>query len=381
MAVFTNLFHVSDALRHILHTRIGPSNGVIAAPPPDTLSTIEEIRVSLMWINEQPAHRNDAPHRRPDGTSEQPPATLSVYYLITTYGEGPLKNADAAHRLLGEVVRLFHAEPVISFPIAGLAGNSGEGRMGVTLVPMTPESMEKIFVPLQIKHRPFLLYEVGPVQLKSPVGPGAPGPVVAPTGIRLSGPTPTKRPVLSRLVPTVQAEGGFLRIDGVFDAQVDAVLVGSTRIPSANIDVLRPGSSIRVALPTGGPGAVGPGVHRVSVVTGNLHADPAELFVVNAGQWTLDGPAATTHAQSEDLVLTGQGLDNADAVYVWPDSGIRAPSDVREFIPPPDGVTATSITVKLDGLRPGEYRVAARINPGAGVPAQFTPYVVLEITP
>lgn len=379
MAVFTNLYHAGEILRHIVLTQIAPANGVLVAPPPDTVTTNEEIRVSLLWINEQATHRSDAPHRNFDGTTASPPTSLSMFFLITAYGDGPGGNADAAHRLLGEVVRIFHTDPVVTLPLAGLAGNSGVGKLGVTLVPITPDLMEKLFSPLQIKHRPFALYEVSPVQLTSPLAPGAPSPVVAPGGIALAGPTTATRPVITRLVASTLAEGGALRIDGVFSGAVDAVLVGSTRILAAGVTVVAAGRSIRVALPTGAPGAVLPGVHRVSVVTGTLQSDPVELLVVQAGQWTLDGPAALTHAQWAPLVLTGQGLLDADLVYVWPDGGIRAPTDVRTFAP--SLVAAGSITVLLSGLPRGEYRLAARLALGPGVAAQFTPYVVLEVGP
>jgi Pvc16 N-terminal domain len=379
MAVFTNLYDASDVLRYILDSQIAPANGVLVTAPPDTISTTEEIIVSLMWLTEQPTHRNDPPYRNYDGTMTPPPATLSVFYLITTYGEGPAKNADAAHRLLGEIVRIFHTQPVVTLPLAGLPGNSGVGDLEFRLVPMTPDVMEKILLPLQIEHRPFVVYEVGPVQLKSLLRPGPPTPVVAPGSIVLSGPAPTPRPVLSRLVPFIQAEGGILRLDGPFSAAVTAVIIGLTRIPQANITVIGSGNAVNVTLPTVGPDAVVPGVQNVKVETGNLQSDPVELLVVSAGQWALDGPPTLTHSQTAALVLTGQGLSNADMIYTWPESGIRAPTDVKTFVP--SMVTATSITVMISGLMTGEYRVSARINLGQNVPAQFTPYVVLGITP
>ncbi|AGP41507.1 Pvc16 family protein [Sorangium cellulosum] len=377
MAEFTNLYHASEVLRHVLETRISqpPSGGVLVAPPPDTNTTNEEIRISLLWVTEHATHRSDGPLRNHDGTTTPPPSTLSLFVLVTTYGEGPSKNADGAHRLLGEVARVLHAEPTLSLPMAGLPGNSGMGKLHVALVPVTPELVEKLFAPLQIKHRPFLFYEIWPVQLRSLLPPGAPTPVVAPGGIRLSGPTTDPRPVLSRVVPSTQAAGGFLRLDGAFTSPVDAVFIGSTRLAGASLVALDPQRSVGVALPAGLPA----GVHKVSVAAGPLQSDALDLRVVDPGQRSLDVPQALAHAQGAPLVLTGWDLGSADLVYVWPDGGVFSPADVRTFVP--SAVASGSITVALSGLPRGDYRIAARVDLGSGAPAQFTPYIVLELTP
>lgn len=381
MATFTNLYHASEVVKHVLETKVipAPVNGVLAAPPPDAIIVTEEIRVTLLWLNEQPSHRNDPPHRNFDGTMTPPPATLSLFYLVTTYGEGPGGDANGAHRLLGEVIRVFSAEPTITLPIPALPGNSGEGKLHVTLVPPTPDLMEKLFSPLQIKHRPYALYEVSPVQLKSTLATGAPMPVVAPGGLALSGPAPSQPPLISRVASLTQAEGGYLRVDGVFPTAITSVWVGGVQIVAPDLTILDPRRSLRVKLPTGGANPVLPGQHRLSVASGNLHSEAVEVRIAPAGTWTLDGPATLSHSQAAALVLTGQGLDTADLVYVWPDAGIFAPTDVRTFAP--GLVTATSVTVLLSGLPTGQYRIAARIDLGAGVARQFTPYVVLEVTP
>lgn len=378
MATFTNLYHATEVIKHVLETEIIPAPGsVVAGPPPDSVLTTEEIRVSLLWVNEQPTHRNDGFIRSADGSTAPPPATLSMFFLITGYGEDQAHNADGAHRLLGEVLRLFHAHPTVQLPIAALPSNSGKGKLGVALVPLTPDLMEKLFSPLQIKHRPFLLYEVGPVQLLSTLPAGPVAPVVAPGGVRLAGPTTATPPLLTRLVPTALAEGGYLRIDGAFPTPIDALWIGNRKFTT--FDVIDAASAVGLALPTVGPSAVPPGVHRVSVSSGTLASAQAEMLVVPAGTWSLDAPNVLTATMGAAFQLTGQNLASVSRVYVWPDSGIHAPSDV--VLVPGPVVTATTVDFTVPTVPRGVYRIAAEISLGPGVPVQFTPYVTLELTP
>lgn len=380
MAQFTNLFHTSSALSTFLKANVSPA--VVVGPPPDELLTTEEVRLSFMYAMEHPSHRNDSYVRGADGSGTPPPLTLSIFYLITTYGEAPNKDADGAHRLLGEVGKAFHDSPVLDLAALGIPTALGEGKLNTSLVPMTPDLMEKLFSPLQIKHRPFLLYEVWPVQLKSALPLASIGAVVSPLGLNLSGPTARSRPSISRIAPLRPAEDGFIRIDGPFGAAADTVAVGSTLFTALSgavvpVDPLHPDDGVRLQLPLG---TIVPGTHKVTVTSGKLTSEAYEIQVQTTGAWTLDGPAVFSHSQtSGPLSLTGQGLTNAVEVYFWPDRGIFAPSDVTPF--PAASVTATSLDVTPSGMASGVYRVAARLDLGGGQPVQFTPFIVLELEP
>ncbi|MBK8258024.1 MAG: DUF4255 domain-containing protein [Polyangiaceae bacterium] len=376
MATFTNLYHASDILRFVLANKVAPApvNGVLANIPPEAIGNKEEIRVSLLWVNEHADHKNDGYVRNPDGTTTPPPTTLSLFYLVTTYGDGPSQNADGAHRLLGEVIRVFSAEPTLTLPLlGGPAGNSGQGKLNITLVPTSPEVMEKVFSPLQIRHRPFALFEVWPVQLKSllPVGPA--GAMVAPGGVTLEGPTATPPPTLSAAVPTMAAEQSFVRLEGNFPEPVTSIRVGSQVIGA--FTTLDAEHSLRFQLPV----AVKPGVARVTVYANKQASQPIELLVQPSGTWSLQAHSSLKHSAAAALVLLGQGLTSADRLYFWPASGIFDPSDVHWFAK--TGSNATSISIAATGLRPGIYRVSARIDLGVGKPKQFTPFILLEIIP
>jgi hypothetical protein len=376
VALFTNLYHVGEALAQLLSDRLElPINRVIVGlPREEPTNPVEQLRVSLLWVNQQPGHVSDAPHRNFNGTETPAPMTLSAFYLITTYGNTTEEIASDAHRLLGDVLRVFHAEPVLRLS-PGLG--HGEGKLGVTLVPTTPELLEKIFSPLQLKHRPFLLYEVGPVQLKSLKETIGPRPVVAPDGLALGGPEAKARPSIGRVVPMAQAVGGRVRIDGSFEQAPSRVWIGPAKIEGADITVVDAKRSVVVLLPALGLNAVPPGVHKLSVAAGNLISEPASLLVLPMGEAALEAPAALTHSKAAPLVLAGRGLAGALDVVAWPDDGIRDPSDVKTL--PIDLKTDVEVHVGAASLKDlGErmYRLAARVGPHV-----YTPYVVLEVTP
>lgn len=382
MATFRNLYHASDVLRRLLTAKTAvPYDRVIAGAPADPPITIEAIRVTLAWQQEQPAHRNDGYQRNPDGTATPPPVSLSLFYLVTTYGESE-GNTETAHRVLGDVLRGIHAAPVLRLPddIPEMVPvlNHPEGEVALTAVPLTPEVMEKLFSMFQVKHRPFMLCEMGPVQLVSPLPAASPVRLVAPGGVVLAGPTPRGRPAVERVVPSTLAAGSWLRLDGRFDAAVTAVFVGDVRFTGTDIVVVEAGRSVAVQLPTSGANAVPPGVHAVSVACGTLASDEEQVLVLPAGSWSLDAPplALTLGAP---VAFAGQNLATANAVFVWPDGGIRAPADVVAVALAPADVTPTSITATFSGLRPGTYRLAARVFPPSSSVAQYTPYVVMEV--
>lgn len=374
MAQFTSLFHVGEALAHFVRARLVLDFGqVIVGPPRDeVLDTTRHLRISLLWTNPQAHHRNDIPERNPDGTRVPPPLSLTATYLFTTYGNTVSEESVGAHELLGDVMRVFHDEPRLSLPLADLAGR-GEGKLDVTLVPMVPELVEKLFGPLQLKHRTFALYEVGPVQLKSLKEVLASRPVVVPGGVRLVGPAAMRsKPVLRRVVPAVQAAGGRVWLQGSFPEAPTRVHVGTVMFEGADLQVLDAERAVGVVLPAD----LAPGIHTVSLSTGNLSAESLPLQVQPAGEATLDAPAALTHSQSADLVLSGRGLAGAVEVIAWPDSGAQSPSEVVT-LPLAAPATESQLTVaaaSLAGLAPRVYRLIARVDAH-----RFTPPIVVEV--
>lgn len=374
MAQFTSLFHVGEALAHFVRARLSLDFGSVIVGPPreEILDTTRHLRISLLWTNPQPTHRNDIPERNADGTRVPPPLSLTATFLFTTYGNTVSEESVGAHELLGDVMRVLHDEPRLSLPLSDLAGR-GEGKLDITLVPLAPELVEKLFGPLQLKHRTFALYEVGPVQLKSLKEMLESRPVVVPGGVRLVGPsTMGSRLTLQRLVPSTQAAGARVRLDGAFPEAPTRVQVGTRTFEGADLQVLDAARAVSVVLPAD----LGVGVHPVSVSTGKLSSETLSLQVQAAGEATLDALASLTHSQGTDLVLTGRGLSGATEVIAWPDSGVQSPSEVVT-LPLAGAASATQLTIAaalLSGLARRAYRLAARVDAH-----RYTPPIVVEV--
>jgi hypothetical protein len=374
VATFSNLYYATELLSSQLHTALGAS--VIAAPPPESPGDKEEIYLSLTYAAEQPAHKNDGWVSKTDGTLAPPPVILSVFYLLTTYGSTGANSAEGAHRLLGDATRYFHEVPKLDLAAVGVPSSKGEGELSVSVVPMTPELMEKLFSTL--RHRPFLFLEAAPVQLISRQAAKPAAPVVWPGGVRLAGPRPMARVAIARVAPDRPAQGGYLRIDGPFPAPVSAVAVGQTILTGGAVaPVGSLSTAVRVQLPQA---QLPPAVYPVHVVLADGTASESlEIQVHPAGSSSLDAPASPSYSLAlPPLALAGQGLAQVDRVFFWPDAGIFAPSDVRDFAATGVGPTALQVT---PALTPGTYRAAARVQPGGGRPSQFTPHVVIEVTP
>ncbi|MEM1032356.1 MAG: Pvc16 family protein [Myxococcota bacterium] len=375
MASVNNLFHVSDGLGAFLGGQL-PGVQIVLGPPPDVPVVTEEVRVTLVYVSQQPSHRNDGFVRDADGTAIAPPLSLSAFYLVTTYGEAPSQNVEGAHRLLGAVARAFHDQPVLDLSLF----STGEGALQVAMVPMTPELMEKLFSPFKISHRPFLLYEVWPVQLRSGLPAVPPSTVVSPGGLRLDGPATDGPPTLTRVVPQRPALDRFIRIDGPFGAPADSVRIGNAVFRAGSgdfvpVDPASPELGVRLQLD---PTRLQAGVHSVTVTTGTTTSRAVDIEIQPAFSLTLDGPSEMRHSQaSGPLELTGEGLGTAAEVLVWPDAGIGDPSEVVDFTVA--NVNANKVDFTPTGLDAGLYRIAVRVTSSGA--DRFTPYVVMELEP
>lgn len=380
MALFTNLFFASDAFRRAIVARVQQAGvpPVLVTVPKPTTGNAPLVTVTLLMVNQEGTHKNDPVLKNPDGTVSSPPTSLSATYVVTTEGQTQQGDMADAHQFLGEILRSFHDAPFLDLAALGFPPAQGEGRLHVGLVPITPELMEKVFTPMQAQHRPFAVYEIWPIQLRTTIPLEDPSAVVRPGGVTLAGPTPTARPRIDHVYPRRLATSRFLRIDGVFSKPVEAVVIGARVLSGAALGVVPgvgPDRSVHVQID---PALFSPGTQRVHVVTaGNVASNDEEILLQPPTAPSIDAPNVASYSQAgPPLVLTGAVLAQATRVFVWPDAGINHPSDVRVF---PAVGAAASVTTTLSGLVPGTYRLAAELTPGPGIPVQFTPYVVLEV--
>ena len=382
MALFENLHHVGEVVVQLItdNLDVATNVNVQVGPPLDAVTGGgEEVRVTLLWLTLQPTHRSDPSVADQTGALIPSPVTVSVFYLITTYGsvaEDPIR----AHELLGNVLQAFHTLPSVTLPLAALPA-AGEGRLTFVQVPITPELMEHVFTPVQAKHRPWVLYEVGPVQLKARTPSKPQAGLVRPGGIRLSGPSPVSSPIFVRITPARQAEGGIVRLD--FDLK-GRTLAGVTvkseflPFPGPSITETTPGKTYLLQLPASVSS------DRDIDLRGRVEspADPPVQFtgpqrlgVLASDAPTLDAPPPNVLAAA--LTLSGRALSTANELLIWPDAAVIDQTVVKSFTPV---ATATSVVLvagalSAAGLVAGSYRCAARLASGL-----LTPFVLLELT-
>ncbi|HND32329.1 MAG TPA: hypothetical protein PLA94_20135, partial [Myxococcota bacterium] len=220
--------------------------------------------------------------------------------------------------------------------------------------------VERVLSPLQVRHRPFALYEVGPVLLQHLAPPVAAPPLVLPGGPRVVGPSVLGALHLTGLYPTLSAAGGLLRLTGSWAALPQVRVAGQWRTPSAE------GGDLLVSLPD----PLAPGSYGVELWLAGQCSEVRSVRV-DPSLPSLDAPVA---APPGPLLLTGRQLGMVSRIAVWPEAGVRAPTDLR-FVSAT--LTFGGLTVDLSGVPAGSWRLAAEW-PSAGR-TEYTPYIRLEL--
>lgn len=374
MARFNNLHDVGTSLCDILRDRIDPALDVLPAPPIENAAApAEAIRVTLLWVTPQPVHRNDGFERRFDGTLEPPPLSLSGFFLVTAYGTNPAGEPGQAYNRLGQVLQVFDLEPRIQLPQA--AAPAGEGALSVVLVPTAADLMEKIYSPFQMRHRPWALFEVGPIQLRSLADDGPAQPVVHPGGIHLAELFAGSPPLMASLSPAVAGVGGRVRLNAQYRGTVELVRVGSEVIPAANLSIPQADGPVLFILPP----AVPAGAYDVTMRVDGVFSRPVTLLVRPVTASTLDAPAVLEHSLANDLVLNGRALAAVAEAFIWPASGVRAAEEVVRVVPAAttaNSVTLAAVDMAAANLRPGAYRITVQLPQHV-----FPAFVELEFVP
>ena len=383
MAHFTNLHHVGEVLVQLITENLdtpGSTTVQVGAPIEVATGPSEEVRITLLWVTPQPSHRNDPYESGSTGARVPPPITLSAFFLVTTYGtssDDPVR----AHEILGNVLQAFHTIPSTTLPLTSLP-TVGEGRLTFTLVPTTAELTEHVYTPLQVKHRPWALYEVSPIQLPMRVPDAPPAAAVRPGGIHLGGPSAQSRPVLTSISPDRQGEGGIVRLDvDLKGRSLSQVSVDAQLVAVAELTVIDPDRTYLLELP---PIATAGRVVDLRLRVGDTISDPPVQFSEPRSLATLATDAPTLDAPvpsgiTATLVLSGRALSDTVELLIWPDGAVADPSDVRSLIP--NSVTSTTVEITAAqwasiGIQPGRYRVAVRLSAGP-----IAPFIVLELTP
>lgn len=339
MAVYGGLHEMAHSVTAYLRAQGGSLvSSNYGQPPENPVNSTEAVRVTLLWVTPQPTHRNDAPFRTLGGLVEPTPLTLSAYLMFTTYG-GEVDPAGA-YELLGRILRLFHETPVLSLPIDGV----GQGELTLSLVPTAADLMEKIFSPLQLKHRPFVLYEAAPIQLRPELNPTTGAPPVKPGGVGLDVRTRV-RPSIVRVTPERQIRGGAVRIDLELGGSALGVLaIGGTAVVATPIAGSR---ALRAIVPALLAESSAPLVVRTDPPPG-LWSEPVPLALLPTGAASIDALSSDASPLAAPLLLSGTGLAGATLALLWPDEAAPGAADVREL--PLAAVSPTSVTIGAAAL-------------------------------
>jgi Pvc16 N-terminal domain len=383
-ALFTDLHDVAQVLTEHIREEIGIVDVQPGAPRDVSATTEAGVRLTLLYMTPQPSHRSDPVERQGDGRLRLPPLALSCFYLVTASG-ADADDPIAAHHALGRILTLYHDNPALELPLSahptsppGAFSDLGEGELTVVQVPMTLDQIDKIWMSLEAQLQPWALFEVSPVQLASLRADAPPAPLVRPGGLGL-GVRAGLRPVVARVTPEAVRQGGRVRIDAQPLAGFEALSADGVQVAvgDPSLEIEPTGTVLLLTLDDGGLEALEPGAHGLTLRAGGMVSRRGTLRVAPATAPVIDAPNEGAHDPSNDLVLSGANLANAEEAVLWPDVGVAAPTDVHSTTVTNAGATTVTVSAaELQTVPPGRgpWRLAIRV--GASV---YTPYVLLEL--
>jgi hypothetical protein len=183
---------VTATIRNLLYAGVNadvPGTSVGTGPPDRVRTNGQDNRINLFLYHTSldPAWRNQPlPGVSKDGEDGRPPLPLSLYYLVTAYGEND--DGIVSHRLLGRAMSVLHDHPVLDgaeIKAAVGAANLAESdldqqieRVRITPQPLSLEEMSKLWTTFQTQYRISAAYQACVVLIESTVPARAPVPVL-----------------------------------------------------------------------------------------------------------------------------------------------------------------------------------------------------------
>lgn len=158
----------------------------ITTRPPDRARTANDtgnqLNLFLYQVLPNAALRNmDMPRQVRSGETAQPPAALTLHYLLSAYGAGD--DETAAHVLLGQAIRIFHDRAVldpndIRNAFSGNDLYAQVERVRITQLPLSVEDLSKLWTGFATNYRVSAGFEVSVVLIESQRGARTPLPVL-----------------------------------------------------------------------------------------------------------------------------------------------------------------------------------------------------------
>ncbi len=378
---------VGDAVPGATVTNLRPDAPSNGTPEPRVNLYLYQVTPNAAWRNA------DLPTRRTDAQLVQrPQVALDLHYLVTFYGdEGQLQ----PQRLLGSVVRILHAQPVLTRQQiqATVAEPTFDFLVGsnladaVELVKFTPiafalEELSKLWsVFFQVPYTLSVAYQGTVILIESEEAPQAALPVRG----RNIYVVPFRQPVIEQVLSQAGMEpivaGSTLVIRGKnLRGEVSRVRVGGVEVTPAPQDVSD--AQISLALPSG----LRSGVQGVQVVHQMLMGTPPvphRGFESNVAAFVLQPTITATVTHVSSRVVDGITLSTDDVNLTFNPSVGKSQRVVlllNEFNPPSDrpahahSFTApprnqptqpeqtASITIRVTNVVPGNYLVRVQVD-------------------
>jgi len=351
--------NVTAALRDLLNAaaKQAVSGAVATAERPDTLKDdAPRVNVFLYQVTPNAAWRNaDLPTRRQDGTvGQRPRAAFDLHYVLSVYG------SDKQHepqRILGSVVSLLHAQPVLSPEVLRAAAKDTLAASDLAdqaeLVRLAPtgfnlEELSKMWsVFFQVPYKLSVAYQASVVLIEPEVATQPSLPVRA----RNLVVAPFRQPEIDEIVPDAGPGLPVLLGDTILlrgrnlMGEATRVRIGDAEVEPAAADVTDSEIRVPLATPPFPAGALRAGVVGAQIVQPRLLGTPP-----------------TPHAGTESNVTPFVLRPRIGTVGGNPD--VTIPAAV-------DGVRA--VTVGIEPRAGAEQRVVLLLNePVALNPRSFS---------
>jgi hypothetical protein len=192
MSDFRAIAGVSNSLQALLRDRMDIPQGLaladlnvtISSPKTDEDAALEDPRINLFLyrVTENGSLKNqEIPGQGHPSAYGQPPLSLNLHYLLTTYGTttqvGATVNETRAQQLLGSAMRVLHEIPTITNTLLTLRAPAGQNildvslrnqfeRIKVSLESLSLEELSKIWTALNLPFRLGASYMVTVIQIE-----------------------------------------------------------------------------------------------------------------------------------------------------------------------------------------------------------------------
>ncbi len=380
---------VTATLRQIIELGIEPEgSGIpVTTRPLDKANTDHSnhkaLNLFLYQTSVDPAWSNmDMPRQVNPGETGFPPLALTLYYLLSAYGENDDNSHD--HRLLGRAMGALHDNPVLS-PDQIKAAFSGSDlqnqveHVRITYQSLSTEELSKLWTAFATQYRPSAGYQVSVVLIESSRAARSPLPVLK-QGPQDQGPvaqadlTPPFPALVDLVLPNQQASahlGDIITLVGVhLDADSLVLTFNQPRLSAPlqvppPVIIARDGSTITFKLPdnTDDPNASSKwpaGFYTVSVAikrTGQPDLTTNELVFSIAPRLTSALPMTVARggggAATITLTCVPMVLPDQRAILLLGDRQVEAS---------PHPTQTGSLIFFVQAADPGDYLIRLRID-------------------